>query len=94
METDLKEAVSSLKKEEYERALRLAHGAMNLRVIELQVMTDSRLSQEHRIRLLKRVEGALHGPSLRVQSEHSGLRTKTAEAQLESTSFSERQRLS
>ena len=71
MEMDLKETVSLLKKEEYERALRRASDAIDLRVIELQVRTDTRLSQAHRVRLLSRIEVALNSPPLHVQTEHS-----------------------
>lgn len=64
METDLEEVVSIMKKKEYERALCRANDAIDLRVIELHVRTDSRLSQGHRIQLLNRVEAALSGPPL------------------------------
>ncbi len=53
---DLKEAISSVKKDEYRRALGWAHDLMALNVIEHKIRTDSQLTQDDRVQLLGDIE--------------------------------------
>jgi hypothetical protein len=51
-EQDLKEAISSVKKDEYRRALREAHDLEVLNSIEHEIRIDFQLTQDDRIELL------------------------------------------
>lgn len=77
MEQDLKEVVSSLRTEEYNRALEKARDYIDLRAIELHVKKDSRLSAIHRDQLLRGIEDAIDEFPPSTQLEHSRLQAKT-----------------
>jgi hypothetical protein len=79
MGRDLKEAISAVKKEEYQRALGRASDSTDLRVIELQVRTDVKLSMYHRSQLLGTVEAALYA-SMQAQPDHTRLLAKAKQA--------------
>ena len=66
LDQDLKEAVSLVKRHDYERMLKLAHDLMGLGAIERQVRMDSRLTQGDRIALLSAVARIS-----RIQTKHS-----------------------
>jgi molybdopterin converting factor small subunit len=60
LDEDLKEAVSLLKRQDYEGMLKRAHDLVGLGSIEHQVRMDSRLTQGDRIRLLSAVSRKAH----------------------------------
>jgi len=60
LEEDLKEAVSTLRQEEYRWAIEKARDPADLRVVEINMMKDSRLSPNQRGQLLKRLEDATY----------------------------------
>jgi hypothetical protein len=60
LDQELKEAVSLLKRRDYERMLKSAHDLLGLGDIEHQVWTDSRLTQGDRILLLSAVAKRSH----------------------------------
>jgi len=66
LDQDLKEAVSLVKRRDYERMLKRAHDLVGLRAIEHQVRMDSRLTQGDRILLLSAVAKKSH-----VQTKYS-----------------------
>jgi len=74
---NVKGAVSGLRKETYERALEKARDVVDLRLVELHVKTDERLSESQRDLLLREVEGAIMLAGAVSQSEHTRLQAKT-----------------
>ena len=66
LDQDLKEAVSLVKRHDYERMLKHAHDLVGLGAIEHQVRMDSRLTQGDRVLLLSAVARKSH-----IQTEHS-----------------------
>lgn len=61
---DLKEAISDVKKDEYERALEEAHDLMALNAIEHRIRTDFQLTQDDRVQLLGDIERVAASASL------------------------------
>ena len=53
---DLKEAISSVKKEEYRKAVDKACDLLDLNIIEHRIRTDFQLTQDDRLQLLGDIE--------------------------------------
>jgi len=70
LEEDLREAVSALRQEEYKWAIEKAKDLDELRVVELSLIKDTRLSSGQRGQLLNSLEDASHShePSLSTAS--------------------------
>lgn len=58
LQQDLKVTISSVKKDEHQRALEGAHDLLALEFIERKVRTDSQLTQDDRVQLLGDIERA------------------------------------
>jgi len=77
VQQDLREAVSVVVRDEYEREMERAKDSVDLRIVQLWVMRDRRLSENHRARLLKSLEDAIHWLPPWTSSEHLRLQAKT-----------------